>query len=64
MRYNGLSPEERARITEIQDSLIELYVDRKNVLAAGRPARARQLDHEINDLLAEKAEIEQSSTVS
>lgn len=64
MRYDGLSPEERARITEIQDSLIELYVDRKNALAAGMRARARRLDREIDDLLEEKAEIENSSTVS
>ena len=35
-RYNRLTPEERARITEIQDSLIDLYVEQKEALEEGR----------------------------
>jgi hypothetical protein len=59
MRHsNGTSSPERARITDIQDLLIELYVDRGNALRDGRPARARQIQQEIDDLLQEKAEVE------
>jgi hypothetical protein len=64
VRYNGSSSAERARITEIQDQLIELYVDRGNVLRYGMPAHARHLQQEINDLLEEKAEIEKSLMMS
>jgi hypothetical protein len=63
VRYNGLSSDERGRITEIQDLLIELYVDRKNALATGMQARARQIQQEIDDLLEEKAAIEKSPAV-
>jgi len=62
-RHNGLRSEERARITAIQDLLIELYVDRKNASAAGMPARARHIQREIDDLLEEKAEIERLPVV-
>ena len=34
-----LTPEEGARITEIQDSLIELYVEQKEALGNGERAR-------------------------
>jgi hypothetical protein len=64
VHYNGLGTEERARIREIQDLLIELYVDRKNALTAGMTAHARHLDQEIDDLLQEKAEIEKSVMAS
>jgi hypothetical protein len=64
VRYNGLSTEDQARITDIQDSLIELYVDRRNALAAGMSFRARQIEQKIDDLLAEKEEIEESVTLS
>jgi hypothetical protein len=63
VRYHGLNSTERARITEIQDQLIELYVDRKNALTAGMPARARHLQLEIDDLLEEKAQIQNSPMV-
>ena len=57
-RYKGLTPEERAQITEIQDSLIERYVEHKEALQEGRKIRAKELEVEINDLLREKEEIE------
>jgi hypothetical protein len=63
VRHNGFSPEERARITEIQDLLIELYVERKDAMAAGMRARANNIEQEINDLLEEKADIEKSPAV-
>ena len=41
-QYNGLNPEERARIAETQDSLIDLYVEQKRRLKKARkPARPR-----------------------
>ena len=62
-RYNGLTPEERARIIEIQDSLIERYVEHKEALQEGRKIRAKELEVEINDLLREKEEIEEWAAV-
>jgi hypothetical protein len=64
VHYNGLGREERDRITEIQDQLIELYVDRRNAQAAGMSTRARHLEQDIDDLLAEKAEIEKLRVLS
>ena len=52
---NPLTPEERARITEIQDLLIDLYVEQKEALEAGKKARSREIDLEIKKL---KREIE------
>jgi hypothetical protein len=46
----GLSPQERARITEIQDCLIELAVDKDDALAAGDHAQASYLQREIDAL--------------
>jgi hypothetical protein len=37
-----LTPEERARITEIQDTLIELYVEQKEALQRGQKTGWRQ----------------------
>ena len=62
-RYKGLTPEERAQITEIQDSLIERYVEHKEALQEGRKIRAKELEVEINDLLREKEEIEEWAAV-
>ena len=52
---NPLTPEERARTTEIQDLLIDLYVEQKEALEAGKKARSREIDLEIKKL---KREIE------
>jgi len=49
-RYHGLSPEEQARITDIQDLLIERYVEQKEALEEGKPARAREIELEIKEL--------------
>jgi len=58
-----LTPEERARITEIQDSLIELYVEQKEALGNGERARATEIESEIKDLHREIEEIKEWSSI-
>ena len=53
-----LTPEERARITELQDALIERFVEHEEAVDGGQDARAKELRDEIDDLLREKEEIE------
>ena len=51
MRYSDrLTPEERARITEIQDLLIERYVEQKEALEKGQKSRATEIEFEIKEL--------------
>jgi|GEM_PF-4009187 len=50
-------PEERVRITEIQDLLIERYVEQKEALEEGKRCRAIELEFEIKELLHEKDKI-------
>jgi len=52
-RHGRLTPDERARITEIQDLLIERYVEQKEVLEEGKEARAIEIGFEIKELLRE-----------
>jgi hypothetical protein len=40
-RYEGLTREERARITDIQNFLIERFVERKEAIEEGQEARAK-----------------------
>ena len=49
-----LIPEERARITKIQDLLIDRYVEQKEALDKGNRSRAMELEFEIKELLHEK----------
>ena len=58
-QYNGLTPEERARITEIQDFLIERYVEQKEALDRGDDSRAKKIALEIIGLQREKEEIKE-----
>lgn len=58
-----LTPEERARITELQDLLIDRFVEHKEAIGDGRDARARALEAEIEELLREKEEIEKWAAV-
>ena len=53
-----LTPEERARITDLQGLVIECFVERKNAVADGQKERVRRLEAEIDSLLREKEEIE------
>jgi hypothetical protein len=52
-----LTPEERARIIEVQDLLIERFVELREAEEGRREARAAELGAEIDDLLREKKEI-------
>ena len=57
--YRGLlTPEERARVTEVQDLLIERFVEFREASADGREGRAKELEADIDSLLWEKKEIE------
>ncbi|MGA7263377.1 MAG: hypothetical protein WCA23_04110 [Stellaceae bacterium] len=58
-QYNGLTPEERARITEIQDFLIDRFVQQKEALDQGDAARAKEIGLEIKELQREKEEIKE-----
>jgi hypothetical protein len=53
-----LTPEERVRITDLQDLLIECVFERKKAVADGQEERVRRLEAEIDSLLREKEEIE------
>jgi benzoyl-CoA reductase/2-hydroxyglutaryl-CoA dehydratase subunit BcrC/BadD/HgdB len=57
--YDGLTPEERARITEIQDFLIDRYVEQKEALDKGDDTRAKEIGREIKELQREKEEIKE-----
>ena len=56
-RHGYLTVEERTRITEIQDSLIDRYVEQKAAIKEGNRRRAMELELEIEDLLREKEKI-------
>ena len=56
-RHRCLTVEERARITEIQDLLIDRYVEQKAVIKEGNRCRAMELELEIEELLREKEKI-------
>jgi hypothetical protein len=54
----SLTPEERARITELQDQLIERFLNHKLAVEQGKEHQARALEMEIDELLREKKDIE------
>ena len=58
-----LTPEERARITELQDLLIDRFVEHREATANGQEERVKTLEAEIDSLLREKEEIEKWATV-
>jgi hypothetical protein len=58
-----LTSEERTRITELQDLLIDRFVRHKEAIVSGQGARAKALEAQINDLLHEKEEIEKWAVV-
>ena len=58
-----LTPEERARITELQDLLIDRFVEHREAVAEGQEERVKTVEAEIDGLLAEKAEIEKWAAV-
>jgi hypothetical protein len=58
-----LTPEERTRITELQDLLIDRFVEHREAAANGEDERVKTLEAEIDSLLREKKEIEKWATV-
>jgi len=62
-RDGYLTVEERARISKIQDSLIDRYVEQKEAIQEGNRCRAVELEFEIKELLREKAKIKQWAAV-
>jgi hypothetical protein len=53
-----LTPEERARIIELQDLLIDRFVEHREATAAGQEEPVKIAEAEIDSLLREKKEIE------
>ena len=52
-----LTPEEQAQVLDIQDRLIELFVDRGAAVATGDRQRVEVLQDEIDDLLRRRDDI-------
>jgi hypothetical protein len=59
----NLTPEEQARIIELQDLLIERFVEQREAVAEGREERVKTVEAEIDRLLREKEEIEKWAAV-
>jgi len=62
-RSNLPTPEERAIITEIQDLLIERYVEQKEALERNNTARAKEIEFEIKELKRELAGVKDCAKV-
>jgi hypothetical protein len=58
-----LTPEERAKITAIQDELIDRYVEQNEALKRGDKAQAITLEFEIKMLKRELEEIKEWASV-
>jgi hypothetical protein len=58
-----LTPEERTRITELQDLLIDRFVEHREAAANGEEERVKALEAEIDSVLREKEEIEKWAAV-
>jgi len=58
-----LTPEERARIAELQDVLIDRFFAHREAIAGGQESRANELQAEIDGLLRQKEEIEKWAAV-
>jgi hypothetical protein len=54
---------ERAKITQIQDLLIDRYVEQNEALREGNRCRAIELEFEIKELLHEKKKIRRWAAV-
>ena len=62
-KSSELTPEERAKITEIQDLLIDRYVAQKSAIERGERTRSRQIEFEIEELKREIEEIKEWANV-
>ena len=65
MGHSGgfLTPEERARITELQDLLIDRFIEHREASANEQEERVKTLEAEIDRLLREKEEVEKWAAV-
>lgn len=61
-QFDPLTPEELARITEIQDLMIDRYIRQKQALERGDAYRAKEIELEINGLCCEKEKIRELAT--
>jgi hypothetical protein len=58
-QYRGmLTPEERARVMQLQDLLIERFVEHREAVAEGQEERVRTVEAQIASLMREKEDIE------
>jgi hypothetical protein len=63
-QHRGIpTPAEQARITELQDLLIERFVERREAVAEGQEERVKTVEAEIDSFLCEKEEIEKWAAV-
>jgi hypothetical protein len=58
----ALTPEEQAQVMDIQDRLIDLFVDRGAAVSGGDRALADELQGEIDDLLRQRDAIKMWAT--
>jgi hypothetical protein len=58
-----LTPEERARIAELQDLLIDRFIEHMEASANGQEELVKTLEAEIDGLLREKEEVEKWAAV-
>jgi hypothetical protein len=58
-----LTPEEQARVMQLQDLLIDRFVEHREAVAEGQEERVRTVEAQIDSLLREKEEIEKWATV-
>ena len=58
-----LTPEERARVMQLQDLLIARFVEHREAVAEGKEERVRTVEAQIDSLLREKEQIEKWAAV-
>lgn len=58
----ALTPEEQAQVMDIQDRLIDLFVDRGAAMSGGDRTLADELQGEIDDLLRQRDAIKMWAT--
>ena len=58
-----LTPEERARVMQLQDLLIERFIEHRKAAAEGQEEHVKTVEAEIDSLLREKEEIEKWAAV-
>jgi hypothetical protein len=58
-----LTPEEQARVMQLQDLLIERFVEHREAVTEGQEERVRAVEAQIDSLLREKEGIEKWAAV-